>query len=336
MPLLDLKVYIVHDQFENNGNIITTTKILHEYYMKEMSCKLVIHKDSALAISTKITILTQMCLRIMLNCSTDLPWSITAGHLTSFMLRMQISGYDEGLRFEILKSAIKAYEMIKYNDQQDIKPMCRNKNWHKNERREEKQKKKKTWYTKGGYETVLFIPATPNSRLRNMMQQYINNTGIKIKVIEKSGIKIIRLLQKNDPFKLKGCGKQDCLVCVSGKGGNCRNNGVSYKISCKDINCKYEYIGQTGLNGYTRGLKHNEDYRAKREKSTMWKHVKQAHNNVEQSFEMETVDKCRNYPTKRQILESIRINNMNPETIMNDRSEWNGIRIPRINIEYIN
>ena len=135
LPLLDLKVYIVHDQFENNGNIITTTKILHEYYMKEMSCKLVIHKDSALAISTKRTILTQMCLRIMLNCSTDLPWSITAGHLTSFMLRMQISGYDEGLRFEILKSAIKAYEMIKYNDQQDIKPMYRNKNWHKNERK---------------------------------------------------------------------------------------------------------------------------------------------------------------------------------------------------------
>ena len=85
LPLLDLKVYIVHDQFEDNGNIITTTKILHEYYMKEMSCKSVIHKDSALSISTKRTILTQMCLRIILNCSSDLPWSITTGHLTTFI-----------------------------------------------------------------------------------------------------------------------------------------------------------------------------------------------------------------------------------------------------------
>ena len=169
-----------------------------------------------------------------------------------------------------------------------------------------------------------------------MMQQYINNTEVKIKVIERSGIKVIRLLQKNDPFKLKGCDKQDCLVCISGKGGNCRTNGISYKISCKDVNCEYEYTGQTGLNGYKRGLKHNEDYRAKREKSTMWKHVTQVHNNVEQSFEMEIIDKCRNDPTKRQILESIRINKMNPETTMNDRSEWNGIRIPRISIEFIN
>lgn len=336
LPLLDLKVYITHEEIENDENIGTTTKIYHEYYMKEVSCKLVIHRNSALSISNKRTILTQMCLRIVLNCSSDLPWIVAAGHLTNFMLRMQISGYDAGFRYEILMSAMKAYEIIKFEDQQGIKPMYRSKNWNKIERREEKEKKRKTWYTKGGYETVLFVPATPNSQLKNNMQKYINNTDIKIKVVEKSGIKLIRLLQKNDPFKSKKCEKPDCLVCAFGEGGSCRSTSVSYKISCKNNDCEYEYTGQTGLNGYTRGLKHKEEYRAKRSKSTMWKHVTQVHNGIDQSFEMEIIDKCRNDPTKRQILESIRINKMNTETTMNDRSEWNIIRIPRINIDFNN
>ena len=47
----------------------------------------------------------------------------------------------------------------------------------------------------------MFITATPNSELRRKLQAEISKTDIKIKVIEKSGKKVVRHLQRNNPFK---------------------------------------------------------------------------------------------------------------------------------------
>ena len=55
---------------------------------------------------------------------------------------------------------------------------------------------KKNWYTKGEYKSVLFIAATPNSDLAKKLQEEIDKTDVKRKVIEKSGMKIIRHLQR--------------------------------------------------------------------------------------------------------------------------------------------
>ena len=79
--------------------------------------------------------------------------------------------------------------------------MYRNKDYRRNKRRKERIIKMKNWYKKGNYEAVMFIPATPNSVLKKEMQTYINNSGTKVKVTERSGTKIDNLLQRNDPFK---------------------------------------------------------------------------------------------------------------------------------------
>ena len=52
---------------------------------------------------------------------------------------------------------------------------------------------------------------TLNSELQQMMQQAIDKTSIKIKVIERSGTRLARILQRYDPdpFKKKGCVKPD-------------------------------------------------------------------------------------------------------------------------------
>ena len=51
-----------------------------------------------------------------------------------------------------------------------------------------KRKNKETWYQKGGYESTIFITATPNGELlRKRMQRKIDQSDIKIKVIEKTG-----------------------------------------------------------------------------------------------------------------------------------------------------
>ena len=185
----------------------------------------------------------------------------------------------------------------------------------------------------------MFVAATPQSELRNKMQKKVDKTKFKIKVIEKSGKKLIRHLQRNDPFKKKECRNNDeCMICSGSDPGACRDTGVSYKISCSSRlvddqgRGKYEYTGQTGKNGYTRGKKHIDDYVHKRDSSALWKHCLQKHNGEQQHFEMKVVDRCRNDPTKRQTLEALRIQKVPKECVMNGKSEWNTTRIPRIRV----
>ena len=120
-------------------------------------------------------------------------------------------------------------------------------------------------------------------------------------------------------------------MCSGPNPGSCRETGISYKINCSE-ECEYVYTGQTGQNAYTRGKKHEEDYKAKRENSALWKHCVNIHNSEQRSFKMNVIDRCRNDPTKRQILEAIRMQKVATEHVMNSRSEWNSARLPRINV----
>ena len=90
MPLLDIKVWV-----EKNGD---RRKIMHEHYAKDVSSKMVINAKSALPMNTKRTVLVQEGLRILLNCSRDLPWKNKVKHLENLSLRMQYSGYPMKFR----------------------------------------------------------------------------------------------------------------------------------------------------------------------------------------------------------------------------------------------
>ena len=92
-----------------------------------------------------------------------------------------------------------------------MRPISRPNNWRKEERRREREINKKAWYKKGGYESVMFIPATPKGELKKSYQQEIRKSGFKIKVIEKAGTPLKKILQKSDPFRKKFCDRRDCL-----------------------------------------------------------------------------------------------------------------------------
>ena len=78
----------------------------------------------------------------------------------------------------MLKSAKKAYIKLKETEDRG-EMMQRPRNLERNERRKEKLEKRKNWYgTK--YETVLFVPATPNSELQQELQKKINEAKMKI------------------------------------------------------------------------------------------------------------------------------------------------------------
>ena len=179
---------------------------------------------------------------------------------------------------------------------------------------------------------ILFIPATPDSKLKSQLQEELKRKNAKIKVVEKSGTKLVRLLQRNDPFKEKRCpDTENCFVCNGEKPGGCRDTSVVYQISCTG-GCGHTYVGQTASNGYTRGIQHKEKYDGKSEESALWKHCINDHNEHLQKFEMRILDRCRGDTTKRQIIEFIRIQKAQEETLMNGRSEWNTARIPRFQV----
>ena len=75
VPIIDVKVWV------DDGR-----KLMYEYYAKDVSSKSVLNAKSALAWSTKRTILTQEVLRVLLNCSPDLGVERTVKHVERIKL----------------------------------------------------------------------------------------------------------------------------------------------------------------------------------------------------------------------------------------------------------
>lgn len=332
VPILDVKVYITKLNRDNNTNNDGPFRILYEHYVKPMASKYVIGYYSALSLEKKRVILTQQCLKIILNCSKDLPWDVAKQHMTEFVKRMQFSGYNKRFRFEIVNSAFNAYHAIEVQVRAGKRPMYRKINWKREERKQMKADKKTNWYEKDGCDAVIFVPATPKSELARMYKEKIKKSDIKIKVVERGGTKIKNLLQINDPLSDKKCSKEDkCFVCESGNDKSlCRSSSINYKIECTDVLCKGIYNGQSSKNGYSRGQEHCDDFKRKGENSVMWKHCREKHGGQISKFKMSVRKTNRNDPTKRQITEAIYINKTNPEVCMNDKTEWNYINLPML------
>ena len=180
---------------KKTGNqVVNVSGIMYEFYSKEMASKAVINSRSALSWGTKRTVLTQEVLRVLLNCSKLSPWERVVENVNEMVLRMQYSEYSEKFRYEVVNSAFKAYKTRKKADQERERLLYRPREWKREERDQEKARKRSNWYKKGGNEAVIFVPATPNSQLQRRYQKEIKRQGFKIKVVEKSGVTIKKLL----------------------------------------------------------------------------------------------------------------------------------------------
>ena len=315
LPILDLKVWLKQ---RNDRKFI-----MHEYYMKPVSSIALIDARSTLPWKSKRTILVQQAIRILRNCSEDLPWEIKKKHLNHMMKRMQYSGYNQKFRYEVLNSALHAFEEMKKKDESGEQPLYRSKHWRRKERRAAKEEKRKNWYKRGGYESVIFVPSTKESTLLKQLQANIDKSQLKIKLIEKSGTSLGDILRTADPRKEKNCNRGDCPICTKGGKGNCRTLNINYKITCE---CNDEYNGTTTRSGYTRGIEHTEDMISKKEDSDMWRHCRDKHNGEIKGFRMDIVDTFKNDPMLRQVTEAVRIRRTEPEKRINRKEENRGSR----------
>ena len=163
MPSLDLKLWV--------ERVEGSTCIMHEFYSKDVSSNLVVHARSALSWPVKRTVLSQEMLRVLLNCSIGLPWEQVIVHANRLMLRVQFSGYTKKFRYQVVRSALKAYDEIRSQHERGKRPLHRPYEWKRQERDAAKTTKKLGWYRKGGYESVIFVPSTPNSELQKEYQR---------------------------------------------------------------------------------------------------------------------------------------------------------------------
>ena len=89
------------------------------------------------------------------------------------------------------------------------------------------------------------------------------------------------------------------------------------------------HTGQTGRTTYHRTKEHFKKWEEKTEDSVLHKHSLQCHGGGEFEVGVKILASCYGKPTTRLITEAIHIEEMSEETSMNEKSEWNYIRLPR-------
>ena len=162
-------------------------------------------------------------------------WDSVAGKINQLMKKIQYSGYSKEFRYDVVKSALNAADTIDEKVKLGIRPRQRPKQWRQDEREQEKEEKKRKWFKSFGFETVLFVPATCESRLKRLYQKEIAGSGIRVKVVERPGLSLKRQLQRSNPFKDKKCMRDQCFVCSTDGNGNCT---ATHKVLPKNTNAK--------------------------------------------------------------------------------------------------
>ena len=138
------------------------------------------------------------------------------------MKKLQTSGYNHSERIQNLKSIQNAWKIIVEKDISGERPLHRSRSFEREKRIKAKEDEETSWFknnSKGEpmYDLVIFIPATPNSELKKVIEEEAKACDLKIIVVEKPGKKLIDYLKSFDKTNENPkCEEHDCLTCVNG------------------------------------------------------------------------------------------------------------------------
>ena len=141
-------------------------------------------------------------------------------------------------------------------------------------------RKKKNWLGPF-WKSCIFVPPTPGSELKKMMQEKEEKMRAggreawPIKIIETAGRTLEQTLVKTDPFNGNQCYDKNCLPSKVGNNKiNCRRNCVCYKIACKlclldgrSGALSATYYGESGKNMHCRAKEHLSKFNSKKSTS---------------------------------------------------------------------
>ena len=210
---------------------------------------------------------------------------------------------------------------------------------------------------------VLYVPYTPNSELAKELRKVEDMmelmSGMRIKIVEKSGVQLKNILVKTNPWAGADCGREDCLPCQTkketGQGADkpCHRRSCIYETWCET--ClerdqktaeddgedpekvpKYKYIGETSRSSHLRGKNHQDDARLFDSGSHILKHFLDKHledRPEDMVFRMKVLH-FKKSAYERQVHESVLIQqNRGHHHLLNSRSEFNRCSLPRLTIK---
>ena len=325
MPVLDLEQWM--DEIEINGQ--RKQQIIFSHYMKPVSNRKVIGRHSALSMKFKYNILVSDLVRIMRNISPNVEPKERVTHVQYFINRMQASGYNGDERMKVYNIAKNKFEKMKKEDEEGTTPLYRSKQWNRNSRDAAKSDKKKNWFKQGGYETVFFIDATPNSVLAKDCQKIFKELNLNIRVVEEAGTSMKQKLVKSYPFPRENCKRGQCTICDENMNINCKKRDVVYEVRCNtcDSNTTGNYVGETSRSLAERYNEHVRSYKERENQSIMLNHTREKHNGIHQRFDLKVLGSCPGDAMLRQNLEAVYIRENAPD--LNQKDEWGNSNVPR-------
>ena len=80
---------------------------------------------------------------------------------------------------------------------------------------------------------VFFVPHTKDSelakRIREKLKSFEEVSDIRIRIVERTGEKLVNILHKSNPWEAVDCKREDCKFCVNEKLiGKCKKRNIVY------------------------------------------------------------------------------------------------------------
>ena len=172
------------------------------------------------------------------------------------------------------------------------------------------------------HDSVLFVQATPGEALKKGIQSVCDQSGLKLKVVEKGGRSMKQILQRSDVVMGGGCGRIDCIVCKSDSRGLCSKEGVGYMVwcpICEEDGHPARMHGETGRCARVRIAEHFDAMDQGRS-SNLREHCEDVHDGERVEFACK-VTRVFMDPLTRQLEEAMRIRGETGVSL-NDKDEW--------------
>ena len=160
----------------------------------------------------------------------------------------------------------------------------------------------------------------------------------------------------NESVKKK-CGRTDCKMCEIGCKTDCCIRGIVYELLCVPCKKKILYRGQSGRSGYERINEHFDDWKESKDDTKEKKgkgrkgkndkrkgikdektpcvlhgHSLKYHDGKDFEVEVRIISQNFGDPMKRLITESVLIEELKDEDILNNKNEWSYIRLPKVSV----
>ena len=192
--------------------------------------------------------------------------------------------------------------------------------------------------------TVMFVFQTPNGELAKRLQSVENDiakiTGKRVKIVERSGTMMRRLLHKSNPWAGAKCGRDNCLSCLNGPDNqDCFVKNILYEVKCldcSDAGIEVLYPGESSRSNFCRGSEHLKGYKKGIASNVLHKHSVEKHKGSKKVKYQFKVVKRFFTALQRMVAEFVRIARRSEQKgiiLLNSRGEYSRCTLPRLTVD---